>query len=242
MRDREDGTRFGRRAIGGIWVLVLVFATVAAAFAGPWEIERRAFNPPTPEGLPQELVTEDTLTVNTDLADLQTEERPDTSWLGVVLRAALLAAAAAVAVWLALRFLRSAALPNRRDAPYEPTLAVPPQPDPAVLRSGIDDARSRLLAGGETDDAIIAAWLSLEAAAESCGIEPHPARTPTEFTRAVLERTAADPEATSTLLRLYHRARFSDQGCTRDDIATADHCLAALAASWDGVPIGRISP
>lgn len=220
----------------------LVLATVAAAFAGPWEIEGRAFELPVLEGIPEETITADTLEINPELLELEDTARDGPSWLGVLAQALVIVAGAGLAFWLISRFLRTAALPGRRDTGAGPTLAVAPEPEVDALRRGVDDARSHLIDGGQPDDAIIAAWLSIEAAAESCGIERHPAQTPTEFTRSVLSQTAADPEATSTLLGLYHRARFSDQSCTTDDIATAHRCLGDLSASWDGVSIARMSP
>lgn len=101
-------------------------------------------------------------------------------------------------------------------------------PDVVELREGIAEAWSRLAEHREPTDAIQAAWVAVEEAAGRSGVPREPAATPTEFTVAVLDRTAVDPTAIRTLLGLYHRARFSTHGATADDVATAGECLSRL--------------
>ena len=66
--------------------------------------------------------------------------------------------------------------------------------------------------GGPPADAVIAAWLRLEAAAASSGTRRHAHQTPTEFTNAVLADHPAVGPALERLRRLYHRARFAEPG------------------------------
>jgi hypothetical protein len=101
-----------------------------------------------------------------------------------------------------------------------------------VIEAGVEAARASLESYQEPSDAILAAWLELEDAARDSGLERTPAQTPAEFTVAVLARTGADPEATTELLELYHRARFSSHPTTHADVRRASDCLVRIAASW----------
>jgi len=106
-------------------------------------------------------------------------------------------------------------------------------PDVVELREGIAEAWARLAEHREPTDAIQAAWVAVEDAAGRSGVPREPADTPTEFTVAVLDRTAVDPAAIRTLLGLYHRARFSTHGATADDVELAGRCLTTLAEGLD---------
>jgi hypothetical protein len=101
----------------------------------------------------------------------------------------------------------------------------------AALQEGYLDAGRALRDELPPSDAVIAAWLALEHAAGRGGVEREPAETATEFTLALLDRTPADPAAARTLLRLYHRARFSDHEVRPGDVAVARAALGVLAAA-----------
>ncbi len=101
----------------------------------------------------------------------------------------------------------------------------------AALDTGVAQAGRALRADLPPGDAVIAAWLALEHAAESGGIVRGPAQTATEFTLALLDRTPADPAAARTLLGLYHRARFSDHEVRPSDVSVAAAALDVLAAA-----------
>ena len=101
----------------------------------------------------------------------------------------------------------------------------------AALQEGLLDAGRALRQEQPPGDAVIAAWLALEQAAGRGGILREPAQTATEFTLALLDRTPAEPGAARTLLRLYHRARFSDHEVGPGDVAAAQAALAQLAAA-----------
>jgi hypothetical protein len=96
------------------------------------------------------------------------------------------------------------------------------------LREGLDQADALIRGGQLPTDAVIAAWVALEEAAAHAGVVRDPTATPTEFTLTVLDRTPVDPRATRALLRLYHRARFSDQQLTGTDVALARTTLTTL--------------
>lgn len=105
----------------------------------------------------------------------------------------------------------------------------------AALQEGVRDADRALRRELPPGDAVIAAWLALEQAAVRGGVPRDPAQTATEFTLALLDRTPAEPGAARTLLRLYHRARFSDHEVTAGDVAAARDALDVLAAALPGV-------
>ncbi len=77
-------------------------------------------------------------------------------------------------------------------------------------------------------DAVIAAWVALEHAAERSGLERDPAATATEFTLELLDATQADPGASRTLLDLYLAARYSDHRVTPADVEVARGALAQI--------------
>lgn len=112
-------------------------------------------------------------------------------------------------------------------------------PDIIELREGIAQAWARLAEHREPSDAIQAAWVAVEEGAERSGVPRAPSATPTEFTVTVLDRTAADPAATRTLLGLYHRARFSTHRATADDVRLAGECLTTLAEGLEDGPATR---
>jgi hypothetical protein len=105
-------------------------------------------------------------------------------------------------------------------------------PDLPTLHQGAIRAEERLLAIGNPTDAIIAAWLALEEAAEASGVRRRASQTPTEFTADVLGRTGAPAEPVQTLLGLYLRARFAARPSSAADLDTARRCIRELAASW----------
>ena len=86
----------------------------------------------------------------------------------------------------------------------------------------------------EPRDAVVRSWLALEDAAEASGAPRRPADSPTEFTGQVLRSTAADPEAVTRLLNLYHRARFSDHTVGMAEVKQARAAVLSLCRTWAG--------
>lgn len=98
------------------------------------------------------------------------------------------------------------------------------------LRKAAETANAAL-AGGHANghDAVVEAWLALEAAAEASGVPRRRSQTPSEFTTDLLRRHHADVVATAQLRDLYHRARFSAHpDITTDDVAAARRALAVI--------------
>ena len=104
----------------------------------------------------------------------------------------------------------------------------------AALRRGALSALELLDEIPDPQDAVVRAWLALEQAAESSGAARRPADSPTEFVRALLVSTGADRAASTQLLALYHRARFSGHPVGLPEVRQARTCVAALARSLDG--------
>ncbi|MFJ2297909.1 DUF4129 domain-containing protein [Oerskovia paurometabola] len=101
-----------------------------------------------------------------------------------------------------------------------------------ALRRGVQHARHLLDTAATPRDAVTAAWIALEDAAADTGHRRHPAQTPTEFTTTVLDATPADPDAVTTLLKLYQRARFTTHPLTPQDVDAARSCLERLAIAF----------
>lgn len=156
---------------------------------------------------------------------------PDLSWIKWVLLALVIAAVVVLLAVLAMRLLAVRQMyAARPDDEIEITDDV--APDLPTLQQGAVRAEERLLAIGNPTDAIIAAWLALEEAADASGVHRRPAQTPTEFTADVLGRTGVPSEPVRTLLGLYLRARFAARPSSAEDLATARRCIRELAASW----------
>lgn len=90
----------------------------------------------------------------------------------------------------------------------------------------LDELRAR--ADGPPGDAVIAAWLTLERAAEDSGAPRQGHQTATEFTGDLLRRYRVDEDATGTLRRVYQRARFGTAEVTDADARTAADALATI--------------
>lgn len=231
-----------QRTVVGVAAVVLLLAVIGSAIGGSWELEERDFGfewSPEPAEV-EEPVTEQPL----ELPEVDESEGGGLGWLAtvldiavrVVIAALLVAAIVWLARWLWLR-VRTREAPRRRPAPVggSSIASAEPEPELPVLQRGVAAAQWFLAEIERPVDAVVAAWLALEDAAEASGVRRGPAQTPTEFTVTVLERTSADAAATAELLALYHRARFSRQPLDDDAVTRASDCLGRLAASWDAV-------
>jgi hypothetical protein len=114
-----------------------------------------------------------------------------------------------------------------------------PEPDAPTLLRGLALARRVLDEDRRPDDAIVAAWLGLQEAAEDSGIRRRAAETPTEFASRIIVRTSTDAAAAQALLRLYLRVRFGGHEATTADVAAARECVVALEAAWRDPAAGR---
>lgn len=156
--------------------------------------------------------------------------------VGWVLLGILIAAGLAVAV-LVIRRLAGLVPARKPSQPIEtgPAAEEESEPDLSTMRRGAAAAQDRMTETLAPTDAIVAGWLELEHAAAASGVSRSPAQTPTEFTTDVLARTAADGDATHTLLQLYLRARFSARDMSAEDVARARECVRSIAGSWGRV-------
>lgn len=213
-----------------------VVALVATALAGPWDPPTRGesllpWDPPEPPTLtmpPQAPPLEFAALEDVDVQPW------DLTWLGLALLAVVL-------LWLAVlvsRWLRRHPVQLPPEAPDDAGLDAGAMlqgpgvvhPDLPTLREGVAGADLVVRRHVRPSDAVVAAWVHLEAAAGRSGVPRDRAQTPTEFTVAVLDRTPVDPAATRTLLDLYLRARFGGERMTGADVATALAALDTLAA------------
>jgi hypothetical protein len=147
-------------------------------------------------------------------------------FIGLGITAAAIVIGLLVMRWMAIRQLKDSQPDEALDVVGEIT------PDLPTLQQGAARAEERLLAIGNPTDAIIAAWLALEEAADASGVHHQPSQTPTEFTTEVLGQTGVDAEPVQTLLGLYLRARFGAGPSSAEDLETARRCVRQLAASW----------
>lgn len=148
-----------------------------------------------------------------------------------VLWAALVVALLAVLFWV-WRALPRRPAKNAAAAPTGGLVAGDGGPDAPAVQEGVRQAQQLLESVVDPTDAVLAAWVALEDAAARSGVPRRPADTPTELTSRVLAATEADAVAVTTLLGLYHRARFSAGGVGPDAVGEARRCLADLARSW----------
>jgi|GEM_PF-784784 len=221
------------RVVGGIALLAL--AVVAGTLAGPWDPPLRNDDAPLPPPeTPTDLPTlPDVDIIPPDLRDTTDVQPWDLTWLGVAVAVLLLAwALYAVRVWL-----RRHPAPRPPEAPDDAGIELGEAftgpgtvvPDLPALRTGVAEAEAALRRFARPVDAVIAAWVRLEAAAARSGLRRDPASTPTEFTLRVLDAAPVDPRATRTLLDLYLRARFGNEHMTPADVTAAVAALAVLA-------------
>ena len=148
-----------------------------------------------------------------------------------VLWAALVVALLAVLFWV-WRALPRTPVKNAAAAPTGGLVAGDGGPDAPAVQQGVREAQQLLDTVVDPTDAVLAAWVALEDAAARSGVPRRPADTPTELTSRVLAATEADAAAVTTLLGLYHRARFSADGVGPAAVVEARRCLADLARSW----------
>lgn len=215
-------------------VALLVLVVIAASLAGPWRPE------PSNPGIIQPPSVDDFAPLITNPIEGLFESELDSTvepwnlnWLGFVLLGVILL----WAVYFGLRRLRRYRLPGLPEGPDDAGIELADvlpgggdEPHLPTLARGVTDADAELRGRLRPTDAVIAAWVALERAAERSGVARDPAATPTEFTVAVLDRTPADPEATRALLGLYLRARFSGDYMTDTEVRAAADALHALAA------------
>jgi hypothetical protein len=215
----------------GVGVL-LVLGLVVAAIRPPWKFDPIVINLPAAKFQPPTMLTHTPSGTPSPPPLLRPPGAGlDLSWVKWVALGLVIAAVVVVLGVIAMRLLAVRQMyASRPDDEIE--IADDVAPDLPTLQPGAAKAEERLLAIGNPTDAIIAAWLALEEAADASGVHRRPAQTPTEFTAVVLERTGVASEPVRTLLGLYLRARFAATPATDADLTTARRCIRDLATSW----------
>lgn len=213
--------------------VVLVLGLVIVAIRPSWQFDPIALDLPQRSAPPMRTMPvpdQSGVATSTPTAVPPPGRGADLSWLLWVGLGLLIAAAAVVVVAIVARLLALRRM--EADRPDEEIDVVDINPHLPTLQQGAARAEERLLAVGNPTDAIIAAWLALEEAAEATGVRRQPAQTPTEFTADVLGRTGVASEPVQTLLDLYLHARFAAVASSPADLERARDCIRALAASW----------
>lgn len=221
--------------------LLLGLLILISPSVGSWDMDARDFDISVPEvdegGLTQEEpfeeeVMEDPTPEQIDFDPPQISPIWGQVILGLLI--ALVVAGVAALIWLYLRYRRSRT-PDEVRSDLQVDTEIAPEEQIPVLARAATSAQEELRAAADPTDAVIRAWLALEEAAASSGMRRRPADTPTDLTMTVLERTRADRDATTALLGLFHRARFSTSPMTAADQQRAIDHLDTLARSWDQV-------
>lgn len=219
--------------------VLVVVAVVAASTGGPWagRLYRGAWRIELPD------ITLPSQPPPSPPPEQQSPTASGFEWVGRVLLVLLVLAGLVVVVLVVQRWIgpmvrralrvRRADPPPPEDHAHGLTAAADLRPDVERLREGLAEAAGHLAEHGPPADAVVAAWIALEHAAERSGVQRDRAQTPTEFTLDVLDATPADPAATRVLLGLYHRARFSEHGVEAPDVAEAARALTQLSAGLD---------
>ncbi len=232
----ENHRRPGPARFAAVSALALA-AVLAAAVGAPWGWDAPGWF----DDVAQDPVAPPPDTAATDVLS---QEREDLRALidtgGLSFDAYLLwflgAVVLVVLVVLARRYLPALLVRRRRrdllvTAPGDVSVHAAEDPVVPELREAVERAHDDLRApDADPHDAVVAAWVALERAAERAGTRRDPAQTPTEFTTAVLASTRVDADAVATLRGLYHRARFGETPLGERDLEAARAALARIAA------------
>lgn len=213
---------------------LVVVAVLGAATATPWtfstprlptvEISQAPQSQPAPSGTPE-------------APPAQQPDPADNRWVVLVL-VTLVGLLIAVLLTLAVRKLLSI---RREPTDLDPdnlaagttTDTLGDDIDLPELQDAVTRALRHLEGHARPRDAVVAAWVALEEAAERAGTRRDPAQTPTEFTSTVLAATPAPPDAVTRLRTLYQRARFTDRPIDTTTVAQARTALADIARTLD---------
>ena len=219
-----------------IGALALLLCALVAATSDPLRWERAGTGPverTTEERTEPDQAGSRTAEEREEDASEGGEEDSGAAWVPpldltlVLLTAAVLALAVATALRLRLLWRRrlDGSVDTRAGAvPYPDDPDDAPEPELVeAVQGGLADLRE-----GDPRNAIVAAWLRLEAATESEHFTRDPADTPTEFVRRVLAAYRLDAAAIDRLAARYREARFSEHVVTEAHRAEARRCLEAL--------------
>jgi len=215
--------------------LLVTVVVLGAATATPWRVSPPQLSVP-------ELSMPEQTTPSSDpsLSPPPPTDQPaptDIRWLGLIAAVliGLLVAALLTIVARHLLALHRERTRARPDALTSGTAAdsLGDDVDLPEIQDAVTLALAHLDGHARPRDAVVAAWVALEEAAERAGTRKDPAQTPTEFAGTVLAATPAPPAAVARLRTLYQRARFTDRPIDRAAVAQAREALADIARSLD---------
>jgi hypothetical protein len=219
-----------RRETPALVAALVVLVVLGAALAGPWHVTSHPFS-----GMFSGALDLPSLPVQPQVQQTRPPASPGHGDPFVSAYVAIGAIVGAVLLALLTRWVlrlvrehRPQTVEDEADAGTETDASALVASLPA-MSDGVHAARRALTEAVPPGDAVVAAWVALERAAERTGVPRDPAQTPTEFTVAVLDETRADPAATRALLGLYLRARFSEHPLTPSDVADASTYLQTLS-------------
>ena len=220
-------------AIGAVVLLTLV--VVAAAAGSPWR-----FNLPDAE-IGERPAPSIAPAPRASMAPPVQTPPPGhdlTGWFAGFLIAVVLV----LAFFLARRVMKRIAAWRHPDTPPDTGPDLLPggsttaggQVDLPALVDAVTAALAHLDAAQTPHDAVVAAWVELEDAAARHGWERFRFETSTEFTTRLLGVSAAPPERTALLRRLYQQARFTTHAVTAEQVTQARTALEAIARALEG--------
>lgn len=219
--------------LAGVLVLLLCVLATASGQGVDWPV----FEPDPPAVGEVERPTDDITGEGgggRDRADQDQDRSDDGGGLLLPGRAAAVALVVALGLTVAAILLRLRFSLRRRPREGRAALGALLDPvDPELLDDvdALADALSEGLAdldAGTARNGIVAAWLRLEAAAESERFHRDPADTPAEFVAHVLASYDLDGDAIDRLAVLYREARFSEHALGEAQRSEAAACLATL--------------
>lgn len=163
-------------------------------------------------------------------AEIEPIELPP--WLGSAVATVLIVAVLALLAAMLRRLLASRAQAPRGPLPEVAGRAGEAADTPPDLTDALAEAEVSLRATTAPRDAVVGAWVALEAGAAELGTARLASQTPTEFTVELLSRSNADPAAVAALRAVYLTARFSPEPVTAEAVERAATALERISATW----------
>lgn len=222
-------------ATRALLVAVLVaLVLLGAATATPWQLS-------LPEAVLPASPTDDPEPVRTPgpVGALEEQPTPDAfTVIAVVLAVAGALVILALLVLLGRRALARLAAPTEESGDTVPVGAgLAAETTAAIPLADLQDAVRRALRhvddAASPHDAVVAAWVALEDAADTHGTTRDPAETPTEFTSRLLAATPAPAASVAQLRALYAEARFTRRPVAPDQVTRARDALRTVARALD---------
>jgi hypothetical protein len=192
--------------VAALCASIVMAALVLAAVGRPVELLSRpeAAPPPLPvPSVPETLLPTPSLRSSSGQGEVTP---PDPSPFLVALVQIVLVLTVVILVAVLVRIIMSLWRRPRITLHEDPSFEIPDVPV-ELLRGA--EQRISLLRNGAPRNAIVAAWLDLEASVAATGLPRDPAETSTEFTERIIGTWEVDRLRLGDLAALYREARFS---------------------------------